>query len=111
MIGGNLLSKKMKKKDIIKIENKELTKEETDSIALVSPSATIIIIKNYKVVKKNKVEVPQKINKHIICPNQNCITNIENVKTKFLLVDKEPIKLKCNYCEKQYEIEYIKFNI
>ena len=109
MIGVNLLSKKMGKKDLIKIENREISKEEANSIALISPTATLIIIDDYKVVKKFGIDIPKEINNHIICPNSNCITNIENVKTRFELANKNPIEVRCAYCEKKYFIDDVKF--
>lgn len=110
MIGVNLTSKKMGKKDIIKIENREISKEEANSIALISPTATLIIIDDYKVVKKFGIDIPNEINDHIVCPNSNCITNIENVKTRFELANKEPIEVRCSYCEKKYFIDDVKFS-
>lgn len=110
MIGVNLSSKKMGKKDIIKIENRELSKDEADSIALISPTATLIIINNYKVVKKFGIDIPKEINQHIICPNSNCITNIEQVNTRFELAGNDPIELRCLYCEKKYFIDEVKFS-
>ena len=109
MIGVNLTSKKMGKKDIIKIENRELSKEEAGSIALISPGATLIIIENYKVVKKFGIEIPEEINQHIICPNSACITNAEAVETRFKLAGKNPIEVRCCYCEKKYFIDEVKF--
>ncbi len=109
MVGINLFSQKMGKKDIIKIENREITQEEANSIALISPTASLIFINDYEVVKKYTVEIPQEIKRHIICPNTNCITNVEGVKTKFTLAGKSPIEVKCSYCEKKYSIEEVKF--
>jgi aspartate carbamoyltransferase regulatory subunit len=109
MIGVNLPSEKMGKKDIIKIENRELSKEEAGSIALISPGATLIIINDYQVVKKFGIDIPKKIKKHIVCPNPNCITNVEQVRTKFELAGKRPIEIRCFYCEKKYNIEEVKF--
>ncbi len=109
MVGINLFSLKMGKKDIIKIENREITQEEANSIALISPTASLIFINDYEVVKKYTVEIPQEIKRHIICPNTNCITNVEGVKTKFTLAGKSPIEVKCSYCEKKYSIEEVKF--
>jgi aspartate carbamoyltransferase regulatory subunit len=109
MIGLNLSSQKMGKKDIIKIENRDLSKEEAGSIALISPGATMIIINDYKVVKKFGIEIPLKIKKHIVCPNPNCITNIEGVRTKFELAENNPIEVRCTYCEKKYYIDEVKF--
>jgi aspartate carbamoyltransferase regulatory subunit len=109
MIGLNLSSEKMGKKDIIKIENRELSKEESGSIALISPGATMIIINDYKVVNKFGIDIPLKITKHIVCPNPNCVTNFEQVKTKFELAGKNPIEVRCTYCEKKYFIDEVKF--
>jgi aspartate carbamoyltransferase regulatory subunit len=110
MLGLNLLSRKMGKKDIIKIENREITKQEANSIALISPTATLIIINEYKVIKKFGIDIPKKIKNHIVCPNSNCITNIEQVKTKFELAGNNPIEVRCFYCEKKYYIEEVKFS-
>jgi len=109
MIGVNLSSKKMEKKDIIKIENRVLSNDEVNSIALVSPNASLIIIENYKVVNKTNICIPKQIKKHIICPNPNCVTNIEKVVTKFELAAKDPVALRCEYCEKKYSIDDLKF--
>ena len=109
MIGVNLMSKKMGKKDIIKIENRVLTDEEVNSIALISPTATLIIIKDLKVVKKQNISLPKIITNQIICPNANCITNIEKVTTRFELANSEPVQVRCDYCEKKYSIGDVKF--
>ncbi len=110
MIGVNLTSRKMGKKDIIKIEDRELSKEETGSIALISPGATLIIIENYKVVRKFGIEIPEEIHQHVICPNTSCITNIEKVETRFELAGKNPVEVRCSYCEKKYFIDEVKFS-
>jgi aspartate carbamoyltransferase regulatory subunit len=111
MIGMNLSSNKMDKKDIIKIENRVLTQDEADSIALISPSATIIIIEDYEVVNKFSVEIPDQIKNFIICPNPNCVTNIEPVNTSFELACRNPIEVRCSYCEKKYSIDDVRFSI
>lgn len=95
----NVESSKLEKKDIVKIENRELTKQEVNLIALVAPSATINIIRDYKVVKKYNVEPPEKIINLLKCPNPSCITNSgEDITPKFRLVNKNPIILQCEYC-------------
>lgn len=109
MIGVNLNSNKMGKKDIIKIENRVLTDDEVNSIALISPNASLIIIKDFEVIKKKKIELPEKIKKHLICPNPACVTNIEKVETKFELAGKDPVEVRCVYCEKKYGINQVKF--
>lgn len=109
MIGVNLTSRKMGKKDIIKIEDRELSKEEAGSIALISPGATLIIIENYKVIGKFGIEIPEEIHQHVICPNTACITNVEKVETRFELAGKNPVEVRCSYCEKKYFIDEVKF--
>jgi aspartate carbamoyltransferase regulatory subunit len=103
----NLTSKKMGKKGIIKVGGKNLTKEEVDKIALIAPNATVNIIKNYEVKQKIKVAIPDTINKIIKCPNPNCVTNNEKVTTKFCVLNKDPLKVKCNYCERHMDKEDI----
>ncbi len=104
----NVFSKKTGKKDIIKIENRELSKEEVDRISLVAPKATVNIIKGYEVVDKEHVEIPSEIVGIIFCSNANCITHSENVKTKFLLESSHPMRIRCYYCERVLTEEDIK---
>ena len=103
-VGLNLPSKVMGKKDLVKIENLELTTKQINDIAILAPNATINIIKKYKVIKKFKAEIPDYIHNIVTCPNPKCITNNENIITKFDIINKKnPIKIKCNYCEKIFE--------
>ncbi len=108
-IATNLASKKIGKKGIIKISDKSLTKEEVDKIAVIAPDATVNIIKDYEVKEKIKVAIPLTIDKIIKCSNPNCITNNEEVTTKFYVLGKEPLKVKCHYCERNIEKEEISF--
>lgn len=100
LIGTNLDSEKMNKKGIIKVSNRYFESDEINKIALVAPSATLIIIRNFQVVEKKKVEIPDSIENIVKCFNPNCITNHENVHTKFSVIDKSELKLRCHYCEK-----------
>ncbi len=100
LFGTNLDSQKMGKKGIIKVSNKFFRPDEINKIALVAPTATLIIIKKFKVVEKKKVEVPDSVEKIVKCFNPNCITNNESITTRFTVIDKEELKLKCHYCEK-----------
>ncbi|MEM5829148.1 MAG: aspartate carbamoyltransferase regulatory subunit [Candidatus Aenigmatarchaeota archaeon] len=104
----NASSKKLGKKDIVKIENRELTKDETNKIALIAPNATINIIRDWEVVEKRKVILPEILEGIVKCPNSNCITNSnEPIITKFLIQRREPLKLKCWYCERSFRVEEI----
>ncbi len=100
LFGTNLESKKMGKKGIIKVSSKFFKPDEINKIALVAPTATLIIIRNFKVVEKKKVSVPEHVEKIVKCFNPNCITNHEGISTKFSVIDKRNLKLKCHYCEK-----------
>lgn len=100
LFGTNLESKKYGTKGIIKVSNRYFEAEELNKIALVAPRATIIVIKDFQVIEKKRVEVPNKISKFVRCVNPNCITNNESVITKFDVLNKEDINLQCHYCEK-----------
>ncbi len=98
--GANLDSHKLGQKAIIKISNKFFEKDEINKIALVAPHAKLNIIKNYEVVEKRDVDIPDEVNGIVKCFNPKCISNNEYVKTKFVVQDKEDLALKCHYCEK-----------
>ena len=109
-IGMNLTSKRLERKDIIKIENRELTRDEINRIALMSPDASISIIRNYRVVEKFRVEVPEVIEGSMRCRNPNCITNLQAVRSRFTVCRRNPTTVRCGYCErraKQGEFDFI----
>ena len=111
MIGMNLNSNKIGKKDIIKIENRELSKVEANSIALISPSATLIIINDFEVVNKTSLDMPEYIEEHIICSNPKCITNSEDIHSKYYINNTKTATARCLYCEKKYLVEDLKIKI
>lgn len=97
-VAMNVPSKLLGKKDIVKVENRILESSEVHKIALIAPQATINIIKDCKVVKKEKVTIPSIIEGVIKCPNPNCISNTkEPLVPKFLVEDDG---LRCYYCER-----------
>ena len=98
----NLYSKKVGKKGVIKIDDRFLTKNEVDKIAILAPNATVSIIKDYKIQKKINVKLPEKLIGIINCSNPVCITNREEVSTTFVVVREDPLEVKCQYCEKVY---------
>ncbi len=99
-IGVGFSSQKMGKKDIIKIENKYLGKQETDKISLIAPQATINIIKDGKLKEKRKIERPEEYINIVKCRNPNCITSHSDIKTRFKIVKTSPLVLRCHYCER-----------
>ena len=95
----NVPSSKHDKKDIIKVENKFLEKNETNKLALIAPHATINIIKEYRLVEKRKIQLPDSIIGVFKCPNLKCVTNSdEYIKPIINIIDKEKIILRCKYC-------------
>ncbi|MEZ5334146.1 MAG: aspartate carbamoyltransferase regulatory subunit [Methanolobus sp.] len=88
------------KKDVVKIENRELKVEEVDRIALIAPNATINIIRNFNVTRKNKVQIPSFVEGVVGCINPNCISNSnEPITSKFKVTNGEDgLKLRCFYC-------------
>lgn len=98
--GTNLESKKLGKKAIIKISEKFFADDDINRIALVAPDAKLNIIRDYEVVEKKVVEVPDMIIGIARCMNPKCITNFEPVTTRFRVVSKKNVTLKCHYCEK-----------
>ena len=114
-IGMNLASSKFGKKDILKIENHELFEEDVNRIALIAPTATITIIRDYEVSRKWTVEVPSVLKNIAHCPNPNCITNIEDIQTRFK-ADADTAaggesSFVCCYCEKVYKAERLKIKL
>ena len=99
-IASNVVSEKTKKKDIVKIENRVLSAQEVSSIALISPEATVNIIKNYEVIEKGKISLPDRVDNIIPCTNPLCITNHEDVGTRFRVEQNKPLLLRCEYCER-----------
>ena len=93
--GTNLESKKLGKKSIIKISDLFFRNEDINKIALVAPEAKLNIIKDYVVVEKRIVNIPDIITGIAKCVNPMCITNNEEVVTKFSVVDKKAVKLRC----------------
>ncbi len=100
LFGTNLDSRKMGTKGIIKVKGRFFESDEINKIALVAPTATLIVIRNFEVVEKKKVSIPDRVEKIVKCFNPNCITNHEDVPTKFQVIDKKDLKLRCHYCEK-----------
>jgi aspartate carbamoyltransferase regulatory subunit len=96
-VATNVSSGKIGKKDIVKIENKELRKEEMDRIALIAPRVSINIIRDFKVYAKGGVERPKFLLGVVRCPNPGCITNAhEPVSSRFEVL---PNGLHCMYCD------------
>jgi aspartate carbamoyltransferase regulatory subunit len=98
-IAMNVSSKSFGKKDIVKIEGRQIAPEELDKIALIAPNATINLVKNYDVTKKEKVQLPSTITGIVRCANPACISNSrEPVSSEFKVERPEPLSIRCRFC-------------
>ena len=105
--GSNFESKKLGLKAIIKLADIFFLDGDINKIALVAPEAKLNIIKDYTVVEKKIVEVPDNIKGIAKCGNPKCITNHESIVTKFTIVSKKKVAIKCHYCEKITDSEHM----
>jgi aspartate carbamoyltransferase regulatory subunit len=91
----------MVKKGIIKIENKFFENDELNKLALLAPDATVNVIRNFKVVEKKKIDMPEEIIGVARCMNPKCVTNHQPIKTRFTVKAKgKEVSLLCHFCEK-----------
>mgnify|MGYP000150208098 CR=1 FL=1 len=96
-LGMNVPSQTMGKKDVVKVEDRELSQAELDVLSLIAPDATINIIRDYDVAEKKHVEPPERVSGVIECPNLDCITNAgEPVEPVFDVLSEG---VRCAYCE------------
>lgn len=98
----NASSRKMGKKDIIKIDAD--IKINTDALGYIDPDVTVDIIKDGKLVQKKKIGLPERLTNVIVCKNPRCISTTEQeLPHIFKLSDKENRIYRCIYCETKFE--------
>ena len=107
-IGNNLPSKKLGKKGIIKVADRFFSDEEISRLSVVAPNVQLNIIRDYEVVEKKQVIMPDVVKDIVKCGNPKCITNNEPMMTIFHVICKESGVLKCHYCEKEQNKESVK---
>ena len=106
--GTNLESKHLGKKAIIKITDSFFEDEDINRIALIAPDAKLNTIRNYEVVEKRQVAIPEQIRGIARCFNPKCITNHQNIETLFTTKKEENgLSLLCHYCEKITDAEHL----
>jgi len=109
-IALNVPSGKYKKKDIIKVENRFLKEDDTNKLAVIAPTATVNIIKNFKLIEKRRVSLPNEIDRIFRCSNLECITNsTEHIESVMDVVDKEALVLKCRYCGRILDVNKLEY--
>ncbi|MDT3662174.1 MAG: aspartate carbamoyltransferase regulatory subunit [Anaerobiospirillum sp.] len=103
-VGFNLKSGEMGSKDIIKIADVTFSPSETEQLAILAPDATVNSIKDYKVVDKYKLRLPNEIKGAFECPNSNCITHVEKgAPARFSIFKEEgKVMMRCHYCERVF---------
>lgn len=106
-IGNNFQSKKMGCKGVIKISNTFFEEDEINRIALIAPKVILNIIRDYEVVEKKTVTLPDELVGLVKCNNPKCITNNEPMPSRFEVIDKEKGTIKCRYCERKINKEDI----
>lgn len=97
-IGNNLQSKKLGRKGIIKVADVFFPEATLNRIALIAPSAVVNIIRDYEVVEKFPVTLPDNIVGIVTCNNPKCITNNEPMPSRFTVVDRDDVTIRCHYC-------------
>ncbi len=100
-IALNMPSGKLNKKDMIKVEGRFLEDDDTNKLAVIAPASTVNIIKDYKLVEKRRVALPNEIDRIFRCSNPDCISNsTERMDSIMDVIDKEHLVLKCRYCNR-----------
>ena len=109
----NVPSKKMGSKDIIKVEDRELTQSELDRLALVAPDAHVAIIRAYSVAEKLTINLGEEIVNVVKCAMSNCITSNlrEPLPHRLKVVSKDPLELRCHYCGRTQNLDELVDNV
>jgi aspartate carbamoyltransferase regulatory subunit len=109
----NVPSKKMGSKDIIKVEDRELTQGELDRLALVAPDAHVAIIRAYSVAEKLTINLGEEVVNVVKCAMSNCITtNLrEPLPHRLKVVSQDPLELRCHYCGRPQALNELVDNV
>lgn len=106
-IGYNLKSEKMGQKGIIKIADKYFSDEELNQLSVISPNVTLCIIKDFCVVEKKEVKLPDVLKGIVKCANPQCISNNEPMKSLFHVIDKDARTIQCHYCNTEVSLDNV----
>ena len=98
----NARSKKMGKKDIVKIEC-PIDQLDIDVLGFINHSITVNVIKDEEIVEKRQLKLPREVKNVVKCKNPRCITSIEQeLEQVFFLADAEKEIYRCKYCEEKF---------
>ena len=109
----NVPSKKKGTKDIIKVEDRELTQDELNRLALVAPDAHVAIIRAYVVAEKLTIELGSEVTNVVRCTFSNCVTinPREPLPHRLKVLSREPLELRCHYCGRPQDLEELVRNV
>ena len=109
----NVPSKKMGAKDIIKVEDRELTQSELDRLGLVAPDSSIAIIRAYSVAEKLNVNLGDEVINVVRCTFSNCITQNprEPLPHRLKVIRTAPLALRCHYCQRPQDLDELVLNL
>ena len=109
----NVPSDKLGRKDVLKVEDRELNQEELDRLALIAPTASIAIIRNHGVAEKLKVELADDLINIASCSFSNCITKNarEPLPQRLRVISRDPLEVRCYYCGRDQDLEELIENI
>ena len=109
----NVPSDKLGRKDVLKVEDRELNQEELDRLALIAPTASIAIIRNHAVAEKLKVELADDLINIASCSFSNCITKNarEPLPQRLHVISRDPLEVRCYYCGRDQDLEELIENI
>ncbi len=101
-VGNNLPSGRLGSKGIIKVADTTFDPDTLNRIAIIAPTAVVNVIEDYEVVSKQEVVLPEEVVDLVKCTNPKCVTCHEPMRSRFTVVSREPVILKCRYCEHEY---------
>ena len=110
-IALNVQNRKLKKKEIIKVEEKFLEDDDTNKLTVRAHTTTVNIVQNYKLVEKRRVSLPNEIDRIFRCSNPECVTNSnEHIESIMDVLDKEKLVLKCRYCNRVLDVNQLTYS-
>lgn len=100
----NAKSKKMGKKDILKVEC-DVDELNMDVLAVIDHNITVNVIKDGEITDKKVLTLPKEIQRVFKCKNPRCITSVEQeLPHIFYLADEDKGIYRCRYCEEKFDM-------
>jgi aspartate carbamoyltransferase regulatory subunit len=109
----NVPSNKQGRKDVLKIEDRELSQVELDRVAIIAPHASVAIIRNYSVAEKRQIALGEELVDIARCSFSNCITKDprEPMPNRIRVISSEPLDMRCAYCGRSQDLDSVIENL